>query len=317
MKASLKMNQEKKKLPFFLVIAHDQPWLLHSLVQRLSPNQVFIHLSLACDRNEFIEILGHLDNVHFLEEKDSFLTAWGGLNLVRAQLALGSYASTFASEQDYLVWISGRDYLIKPIDDFTEYLNSNAPRDYIGFFSINKMTPHYSSFITKRYFYDGTQRFTQLARLPNLFRRILNKLLNGRIQKSMKSTLAFGNREIVCGYPRFALRNSTFVELKKQLNNDYWAFFKESHAPDDMFIHSMFFNSKVRSFAQPGLTPFDSTIPENSVYATVPSIWCEEYSGQLVDDSALEHFKKCDAFFARKFDENISEKVLLSFENEK
>ena len=304
-----------KKAAAFLIIAHDQPHLLDRLVKTLHPHPVFIHLSPACNQEEFRKIANSNQNAQLLPEDHSHATAWGGFNLVRAQISLGEFATKHMQPEDYLVWLSGRDFPIKPIDKLIDFLDLSQQSAFIGFFQINTMTPHYGKFIKNKYYYDQIAQISQKLKLPIFITRILNRI-NGRFPHSKVNLANIDNLAIANGYPRFALQNSAFQELELNVHGDRGNVFKQSHASDDMFFHTAILNSNFRNSAKPGLIPLGDLNPKESIRQTIPEIWCDKYYGQIIDEKALDHLTNCDSFFARKFDEVDSNAVLKYFEKQ-
>lgn len=296
-------------MPTFLITAHDQPSLLRRLVQRLAPHKVFVHLNKLVSPAEFEEVLDDIPHVTLIPRRDSIATAWGGFSLVRAQLLLMDAAMNSIGNQDYFITLTGRDYPIKPIDQFEDYLSSNMGREHIGYFQITNSMPKYSTFIDKLFFYDQVARMGGDIGSFRLIRRALNKGINGRLPKPKRFSAYRKQNIIVCGYPRFALSKEIVNAVLEKDVEPAVNFFKYGHAPDDMFFHSLIANSLSNSNAIPGMIKYTDN-DSQSLKQAIPEFFCKEHFQFIIEDQAIQHLSNCSSFFARKFCINQSKDVL-------
>jgi Core-2/I-Branching enzyme len=296
-------------MPAFLITAHDQPELLAGMVRKLSPHPVFVHINQSVSISPFEKLLSSYDHVSLVPKEKSIQTSWGGFSLVKAQLLMLNMANESIDSNDYFVSLTGRDFPIKPISHFQNFLFQNLNKQHIGYFEIQRDMRDFQVFIQNMYFYDYVSRFVLDPSDSQFLRRIINKTLNGKFPKPYAWSHFSRTNSIVCGYPRFAVQKSIIEGIANTDIESAEKFFKFGHAPDDMFFHTLIHNSEYKENCTPGVVSYDGS-SILSLKKAIPHFWCNEHYQHLIDDSALEHLKTCDSFFARKFCINKSSKVL-------
>ena len=172
----------------YLVASHNNPEQIVRLIETIksgSPESlVLIHhdySSCYLDPSAFEQF----SNVHVLEE--SISVGWGEFSMVKMELHCINWLMTNSIEFDWLIFLSGQDYPIKPLTEIEKFLVKTKYDGFIDHFlakdSSQKTTPgglRWKKAIgLRRYFY----RYYKLAPAPNeklipRIRSVNNKLIN-------------------------------------------------------------------------------------------------------------------------------------------
>lgn len=119
----------------FLIIAHNHPQLLRSIVDSLqsSNHYIFIHIDLKADLSTFTDALKDLDNKNIVFLNNRIKVYWGGFSQIQCELLLLKAAYSFVPQMDYFHLISGVDYPCrsnKELDSFFESHNGESFMHY-------------------------------------------------------------------------------------------------------------------------------------------------------------------------------------------
>lgn len=233
----------KRKIAY-LIIAHTDPLILKILVDSLNSNSDFyIHLDKKTDLVGFKDQFVGYENVFFISERHS--VQWAGYGIVAAQLSL--IKSALESNENYLrlVHLSGLDYpLVSNSELYDNFSKENI--EYISGYNITKSKEE-----------DQKNR----VRLFHLFKNIQGKsyriyklsgylfLQISRILPIKKKDQVIINSEkadIYFGSQFFAITTDFARYLLDVVRNNpnLVKYFRTSFAPDELFIQTIFFNSK-------------------------------------------------------------------------
>lgn len=235
-----------KKLAY-LILAHDDPKHLKRLVNSINYKcDIYIHVDLKADIELFKKEVGNLQNVHFIDKR--YKVNWSGFNMVNATKEL--IINALYKEQEYLhlILLSGMDYPIKPCKYIYEYFYNNNKVEFIRGFSItNQGESQDIKKIKKYWFWD----FNISKNL--IINKIVKKLLyyifilkNKEIyfidNKCAKSDVCYGSQWWGIT-PNCAKYIIDYIENNKNLDK----YFKYSFAPDEMYFHTIIFNSHYKN----------------------------------------------------------------------
>lgn len=119
-------------MPSFAILVHEEPRRLLELLKCLQGYNVYIHIDKYSNREIFLSEIQTIDHskIHIVPEAESIGGAWGGYSLVNIQLKLMEKFLRNANVDGPLVFLSGQDYPIRPIDDFVRYLQTK--QDFIS-----------------------------------------------------------------------------------------------------------------------------------------------------------------------------------------
>lgn len=120
----------------FAILCHGEPERLSHLLRVLEGFDVFVHIDKFADRGEIYSSISHnnLSRVQIISETESIRGSWGGYSIVEIQLRLIQEFLSHTSCEGPLVFLSGQDFPIKPLNEFAKYMNTKE-----NFFSIQKL----------------------------------------------------------------------------------------------------------------------------------------------------------------------------------
>lgn len=117
----------------YLMLVHDSPAQFAKLVNALQGPDVmfFVHVDRKVESGQFRYMVRHHRNVRFLWPRK--VIAWGGWNMVQAELALMSWALRCGAQ--YMVLLSGMDYPVWSNRRLTDFFLSSK-KNYIEHYRI-------------------------------------------------------------------------------------------------------------------------------------------------------------------------------------
>jgi len=217
----------------YLILAHNDPNHLKKMIMSLGEkNDYYVHLDNKSDISDFSSLLK--ENVFFIKQRINI--SWGGFSMVEAMLEL--IKAALNSEI-----ISGNDYPIKNekiIDEFFErYSKNEIIRAY---YITGNLCPHCAEKIERKWFFDN--KFKN-PKLKKIYRSIKNSFVQFR-KKSLYVNINSVPCKVAYGSQWFALTNECAEYVISTVNNNpnLINYFKHSLAPDEMFFHTIIFNSR-------------------------------------------------------------------------
>jgi hypothetical protein len=222
----------------YLIMAHTDAIQCHRLVKSLYVNKdktrFYVHIDKKTDITPFLNLLGHLDYVKFLE--DRIFVQWAGYSLIKCMLALLECA--VKDKCDNYMFLSGMDYPLLSNDKILTLLEENMERNFI-------MAKKYDGDRCNQYF------FFRDTKIKN---RKVKRLFTGVAQVAMKFLpfrkppyiIVNGKKYYVyLGGQMFCLNKNCaeYVLMICKTHNEFEKYFKTSWGPDEMFFHTIVFNS--------------------------------------------------------------------------
>lgn len=113
----------------YLVMAHNEPQIFHTLVRLLDDprNDIFVHVDRRADASLFQSATANFSRVYYI---DSQIVNWGGVSQVACELALFEAASAHA-RYDYYHLLSGVDLPLKTQDEIHGEIDRDCRTEYI------------------------------------------------------------------------------------------------------------------------------------------------------------------------------------------
>jgi hypothetical protein len=280
---------------FFYVMVHDHPSQLSELVSALEESacEICIHVDAKAKASEFTRIVPPGERIKYIDER--VRVNWGGFSQVKAMLA--GMRQFLNSECSYFVNLSGQDFPALPIRELVEFLETSNGSNFI---SGSEMALNWSS-ATYRYerfhFVDALNNFK--AKFPS-FGIIANK-----VEAAINILFAGVKRKVPGKLPVFAgsgwfmlERNAVDHILQTwETNGRLVRFFSRTVCADEMFFHTILFNSRLKDTIVPNNYRFAKFIPGTSN----PEVLTEADIGQI---------RLSRAFFARKFHPQKSRQLM-------
>lgn len=281
----------------FIVLCHKNPKQINNYLNKLLEydSEVFVHIDKKnySMKNE----LTQNKRIHILPIEDSYSVDWGGINMIKATLALIKEVKKSKSNYDYVWLVSGQDYVISNTRKVIDYLNKNDKYNFIEIIDdsnkeykrYNKLYEiAYPSWITKdkvyikvikRLYMLITGGFTYTFRI---FRR----------KKPLNYKFAFGSQW-------WTLRTeAAFYILDFTENNpNFINYFNKSIIPDECFFQTIIFNSI-----------HYKNIKNNLCYVNWKN---NRRSPETIKTEDLKKLKEINKkyFMARKFDLNLEPNI--------
>ncbi|MFR9165490.1 MAG: beta-1,6-N-acetylglucosaminyltransferase [Dysgonomonas sp.] len=278
-----------------LITAYTNIKHLNDITESLNDNYIFyIHIDTKSDiRDSDIERLSKKNNVAFI--KKEYNVNWGGLNHLKAILLLLAEAVKDENTK-YFHLITGHDYPIKTANEISSFLEDNE-NSYMEF---NELP------------YDNWEN--------GGFDRILyynfHDYINGRkgwkkafLRKAVQIQKISGiKRKLPNDFPEKIYGGSTYWSLNRSCvlsvfdymkeHPKYLKRFRHTFCSEEIFFQTILLNSPLKN----------SILNNNKRFI----VW-EERNGNYpanLDETDYEKIMQSDAFFARKFEYPVSERLL-------
>lgn len=280
----------------YLIIAHNQPTLVSSLVRSLACDWAwfFIHVDAKAEIAPFQRLVEGCPNVMFLEGESRVKVYWGGFSQVQTTLNLLATAEAFAGGFSRYCLLSGSDFPIKPLAVIRQRLESDRE-----FMRVDRRVEQ-PGVSADRHSQDARRYFFMDLPLPRLIKR---RLLSGWIPRRLYSGIPLYHGaqwwSLSGGCVRYIMQ---FVHD----NPSYPAFCRHLLSADEIFFHSIVKQS-----------PFAGRITHDFERASdLPAFYASNDHGcHYIDWNArlkvlpktlsredLPALDRSSALFARKFD---------------
>ena len=284
----------------FAILAHHKPQSLLLLLEVLKEETVYLHIDKSVQRREFFEVidLNKFPNLIILTKRQSIKVSWGGYSIVQAEIQLIKHIVSDFPSFEKIVFLSGEDYPIRPIFEFSEYLTSR--KNVVALQLIRPDESKGPEFIENI-------RIARVSRVHNFDLRLFksykkkNFLINKIFQSPHKilNKLKIPNRKYdsskryFVGSQWIAISKS-FAELlllnEESIKNE----FRFSFAPDELAFQTIFGRLLERELDE--IDGYDAVI-DASYHVVPPSFTVGGLEWQLADLPKIVESKK---FFVRK-----------------
>lgn len=228
----------------FLIILHKYSKSLRNLFSVLdeADGDIYVHIDKKCQDSRLTTLISCFPNIIIINKR--YDVAWGGFRMVQVMLSLLSEAYAQNKEYSHYVFLSGSDFPVFSGNDLQKYFNEKDGLQLIRAYSITSSgCEHCNSKINREFFFDGITKNTTLS---IILRSILSEIM---INKRKKNYLLYKQKvqEIYYGSQWFAITPACVQYILNQVDlNIYINYFKHTFAPDEMFFHTIIFNSKFK-----------------------------------------------------------------------
>lgn len=226
---------------YFAVLAHNDEEMFGRLVDSLAPHPVIAHIdakreiqgfraSLADHRRPAVEFVTDRCRVH-----------WGGFSVVEAMMRCVDALPSEAADNDYVVFLSGNCYPLRPISEFAEAITASGGKVFCRAYDLRSSTqPWDMKRVTRRHWFD--LRGTLQGFMPPLAARVLRKIMT-TISGSQNIP---NNLQPVAGSQWMALPVACAREAVAAIRTPQFRFLRNSFAPDEMAFQTFVHNSRWR-----------------------------------------------------------------------
>ena len=284
-----------------LILAHKNIQQVVELSRKLNSNfNVYIHFDkkMSLD-NDYLKVLEN-ENIRYISQED---VKWGSWSIVRATIALMNLA---LSDKDnrYFHLISGQDWPIinsQEIYDFFEDKNSI----YMERYSADRVKKSHEEIINWQkyyYYYDVINRRKLYGKIFHRLTIKLQGLLKINKFKKLKINLDIYAGSQWGSLPRDAVE---FALDYLDSHENVYKMFETGFCSDEFWLPTILANS----------SKFRNRY-ENYNYHFIK--WTEQHGSYpaILDENNFIELRQSKAFFARKFDADISRKLIEKLESE-
>lgn len=289
----------------YLIIAHDQPWLLQTLVNLIDDvrNDIFITIDSRTDISIFKNIKVQNSNLFFTPQSDN---RWGSVKQIETEFLLFETAVNYG-QYSYYHLLSGQDLPIKSQDYIHQVCNKLQGKEFVGFEKASQQSIRWLDNKT-RYFYILQDHF----RCSNIFEKIIVRIVQNSclsLQKLFRVKRKY-NFELKKGCNWVSITDR-FCKYLIEHKAEMLQIFNHTFCPDEIFLQTVLWNSPYRNNIYDYDDEYHSCLRYIDWKRGKPYIWKENDFGELIND-------KNECFFARKFssqDKDLIEKIIMSIKN--
>lgn len=284
----------------YLILAHACPGQLRKLVSLLDDprNDIYVHLDRKAGFGpEVLDGCCLESALHFVEPR--LAVNWGGVNMMRATLAL--LKTALPGRYAYYHLLSGMDLPIKTQDEIHAFFDANPGREFLKMWPVEPQRESRFRYFTL--FPEGKHFF-----LTNLLNNIVKGILMAlriRINRDVDFRMASQWFSITDGFARYVVSQEGWLEKV----------FRRTGTCDEVFLPTLLWNSPFRDRL------YDSTLHQEREHSVNT-----EHLGNLrfIDwtrGESIRHpwtFRSDDwdllmsvpYFWARKFDERVDPAII-------
>lgn len=268
----------------YLILVHRLPDQFKRLFTAIyePTNFYLIHIDKKASLEIGEEVTTFLEkypNVHILKSEN---VIWGGYSMVQAELDGMNYLLNMNAKWDYFINLSGQDYPLKSQRIIKDFLSKNNGKSYIKFADQEKVRPETMNRI-ENYFEESEDNISDKTHKREFMKDVI-PYIGGQWMILTRNCCEF-----IC--------NST--EVKKF--EDYYL---NTLIADESFFQTVLMN-----------TSFNGILVDDDKRAI---IWIPDGDIKLrpktFTETDLDFLQKGDHLFARKFDDNVDDKIINSIE---
>jgi hypothetical protein len=285
----------------FILQIHKNPNQVNRFINQLiSDDQadVFVHI----DKKNADSLTGKIvksPNVRILQK--SVNCEWGDISQIDATLLLLREVLASQNEYDYVCLRSGQDLLVK--DGFKGYLLDH--KDTI-FLNIREMDKQILGFMKISWPRKTRKRYK--TRHPiRIYRRLLlyfyKKGINFFPNKNQwpKDFLFYKGSQ----WFTIPFEVAKYIVEYVDKNLWYYKFFENTLVPDESFFHTLIMNSPYKELV----------VGDDLLYLRWGETLTERNSPHNLTSKDIKLIEESNRYFARKFDENIDQSIIVYFAN--
>ncbi|GAB5472921.1 MAG: beta-1,6-N-acetylglucosaminyltransferase [Maribacter sp.] len=270
-----------------LVQAHKYPEQIDRMLRpfyAFDTIDIYVNIDSKTNIEPFEKILGQ--HVTFIENRVPIY--WS--NISQVQGMLNSFAEIKSKVYDYLIFMSGQDYVLSPVRQIISFLEKNSGKEFIEWEEISSKGLNWQVRYEKYH-------FTHLS--P--FRQKLGRLMR-QLPLPKRRYPKFEN--LYGGGAWFMLTKSAIDYVSEFCieNPDFVHFHKYVHCPDEQFFQTILMNSS-----------FKERIVNNNFWYI--DWFSQSNNPKIIESAHFDRLVYSNKFFARKFDYKVDEKIMDLIDN--
>lgn len=259
-----------------LILTYTNPRQTERMIKRLSHENFdfYIHVDKKFDINPHL-FLEAIPNVYFINNRTD--VKWAGFSTVTATFECIKEIAASGITYDYINFLSGQDYPIKPADYINDFFMANSGKEFLSYRDIkNDWT---EGLIRMENYFLTSYSFPGKYRLESLINKILPK------RQLPYNLHPYGKSMFWMLSPEIAMYVVNKVENDKKLKH----FFSLCWASDEFVFQTILMNSVHK----------DKIVNNNYRYID----WSAGGANpKILNESDAEKLKDSEMLFARKFD---------------
>ena len=295
----------------YIILAHNYPEQLARLIFKLNTDDVsfFIHIDKKTDKTIYHQMfsqLNKLSNVFFVKRYNS---QWGTFNLVKATLEAINVIGKTGLEFDYVMFLSGQDYLIKTNAYIKRFLQINQGKEFIEYFSLPysqwkkggfPRIEYWHIFWNDQYFCINDKYYCipengefKSTIVSSLYSFLISRLVKKR--KLPEGFAIYGGSQFWCLTGECIKWINIFVKQ----NPKFVKRFNYTYCADEIFFQTLILNSPFK----------DKVVNDSLKYID----WGDEinaYHPLILEKKDFEKIRQSEKLFARKFDQSKDSDIL-------
>lgn len=285
----------------YLIIAHNEPEVLKTLLNALDVdwNDIYLHIDKRQPwlREKVKDFRPTHARLFILP--NPIKVYWGHVSQIRVELLLLK-ASARNGPYAYYHLLSGCDLPIKPADTIRDFFHRHQGREFLGFW--NSEEDQRDARRKVRYYYLLNRYKKRSAGWAHRVTSPLRNLLLG-VQKALHvDRLRHADWELRKGFNWFSITEACCQYVLAH-EDDVWRMFHHSLCGDELFLHTLIWNSPFRDRL------FDIDDPQRGSMRAIDWQRGNPYVWQKKDTDYLLH---SPYLFARKFSAATLSESLLS-----
>ncbi|BDI14878.1 glycosyl transferase [Nostoc cf. commune SO-36] len=287
----------------YIILAHNYPEQLQRLISKLNGDKVsfFIHIDKKADRTTYHQIFTQFQkfpNVFFIKRYNS---GWGSFDIVRATLeGINSIVET-GLDFDYVINLSGQDYLLKSNAYIKMFLQNNQGKEFLEYFplpcskwrggGLRRIEYWHIRWNDKYFCIPEKQEFKSpiASLLYTFFILFLPKK-----RKFPEGFAIYGGSQFWCLTGECVKWINIFVKQ----NPNFIKRFNYTFCADELFFQTVILNSPFK----------DKVVNDHMRYLDWADV--NAYHPRMLEKQDFEKIRQSEKLFARKFDASKNSDIL-------
>lgn len=271
----------------YLIIAHNEPWLLQILVNLIDDerNDIFIAIDSRSDFSQFKDISANDSRLTFTRQCDN---RWGSVKQIETEYQLFETAQNFGCYSYYHL-LSGQDLPIKSQDYIHDICDKLQGKEFVGF--VNDTPASLKEIEDKtRYYYILQRHFRCSTVTEKIFVRAIQK--SSLLLQCMVGVRRKYPMELKKGCNWVSITDD-FCKYLLEHKEKVLKMFNHTFCPDEIFLQTVLWNSPFRDNIYDIDDEYHSCLRLIDWKRGNPYMWQMQDLEYLTNDN--------EYFFARKF----------------
>lgn len=226
----------------FMITCHMDHEHIARLAKKLAThpdNKVYIHVDQRSDINAFKQAAAEIKNVYFCKER--YKTNWSSFQSIQAVMALTKNA--LADRNDRLIMMQGLDYSLYSNELIHQFFNTHRNIEFIRACNVTTSTDyHIACKIRQRWFFGKDSKIYKIWHRFNTSFKIYTRKPSLFTSDNKQFDIYFGNATWALTQ-KCAQYVLDFYHRETHLED----FFESSFCSDELYVHSVVFNSNFAS----------------------------------------------------------------------